>query len=105
MTTATNHASHERRDAVSDNPTDVWLAAAGNVMPPLTGPAGDAERLLLLVHYGIDWTDGWLGRLKHRGVYWDRLLPDRVIASTYRASTLRQWWCDLAGELQSARDV
>jgi hypothetical protein len=35
--------------------TDRWLAAVP-AMPPLTEAAGTAERLLLLVHYGIDWT-------------------------------------------------
>lgn len=79
-------------------PTDRWLAASDH-MPPLDGPAGVAERLLLLIHYGIDWSDGWVSR--HRNTYWDRLLPDRVIAATYRAGSLRRWWCDVAAELES----
>lgn len=80
-------------------PTDLWLATVP-AMPPLEGPAGTAERLLLLIHYGIDWSDGWVaGR---RQTYWDRLLPDRVIAATYRAGQLRRWWRDVAYELGSA---
>lgn len=79
-------------------PTDRWLATA-DAMPPLDGAAGTAERLLLLVHYGIAWSDGWVGR--HRTTYWDRLLPDRVIAATYRAGSLRRWWRDVACELES----
>jgi hypothetical protein len=79
-------------------PTDQWLAAAAD-MPPLTGPAGTAERLLLLIHYGIDWQDGWVTR--HRKTYWDQLFSDRVIAATYRAGSLRRWWSDVAGELGS----
>lgn len=84
-----------------ETPTTRWLAAAAN-LPPLEGPAGTAERLLLLIHYGIDWTgDGWVTR--HRRSYWDRLLVDRrVITATYRSATLRGWWADVAGELQSA---
>lgn len=80
-------------------PTDLWLATVP-AMPPLEGPAGVAERLLLLIHYGIDWSEGWVaGR---RTTYWDRLLPDRVIAATYRAGQLRRWWRDVAYELGSA---
>lgn len=81
------------------SPTDRWLAAAAEVMPPLTGPVGVAERLLLLVHYGIDWQAGWVGR--YRNTYWDQLLPDRVICATYRSANLRRWWRDVADELGS----
>ena len=82
------------------HPSDRWLAAAAGVMPPLEGPAGTAERLLLLTHYGIDWQAGWVSR--YRRVYWEQLLPDRVITATYRAGTLRRWWRDVATELGSA---
>jgi len=79
------------------SPTGHWIAAAG--MPPLDGPAGTAERLLLLLHYGIAWQDGWV--TGHRATYWDKILPDRVIAATYRAPNLRRWWQDIASELES----
>ncbi len=81
-------------------PTDRWLAVLGDHMPPLAGPAGTAERLLLLIHYGIDWQTGWVGR--YRTTYWDQLLPDRIITATYRAASLRRWWRDVATELGSA---
>lgn len=68
-------------------------------MPPLTGPAGTAERLLLCIHYGVDWQTGWVS--KYRATYWEQLLPDRVITATYRAGTLRRWWRDVATELGS----
>lgn len=80
-------------------PTSRWLAATATVMPPLEGPAGVAERLLLLIHYGIDWSAGWVTR--YRKTYWDSLLPDRIICSTYRAENLRRWWRDVADELDS----
>ncbi len=80
-------------------PTSRWLAATAATMPPLDGPAGVAERLLLLVHYGVDWQGGWVG--KYRTTYWDTLLPDRVICATYRAPNLRRWWRDVADELGS----
>ena len=86
--------------SLEESPTDRWLAVLGERMPPLTGPAGVAERLLLLTHYGIDWQAGWVSR--YRRVYWEQLLPDRVITATYRAGTLRRWWRDVATELGSA---
>lgn len=76
-----------------------WLGTVEG-MPPLQGAAGVAERLLLHVHYGLDWTKGWVGRYRER--YWSDLLPDRVIVATYRAGTLSRWWSDVAGELEVA---
>ena len=80
------------------SPSGVWLATVPD-MPPLHGPSGTAERLLLHVHYGIDWQLGWVAR--YRTTYWDQLLPDRVITATYRAPSLRRWWRELAVELES----
>lgn len=85
--------------APQQTPTDTWLGATAH-MPALAGPAGTAERLLLLIHYGIDWQEGWVGR--YRTTYWDQLLPDRVITATYRAGSLRRWWREVASELGSA---
>lgn len=79
-----------------ETPTGRWLATVEG-MPPLTGPAGTAERLLLLLHYGVDWQAGWVTRYRSR--YWDSILSDRVIVATYRAGTLRRWWSDVATEL------
>lgn len=79
-------------------PSDRWLVSVADLMPPLTGPQGTAERLLLHLHYGIDWTDGWV--TKRRNLYWDRLLPDRVVAATYRSDKIRRWWRDVAHELE-----
>lgn len=82
------------------SPTSRWLAAVGEQMPPLDGPAGTAERLLLLVHYGIDWESGWVSQ--YRKTYWSNLLPDRVIVATYRAGSLRRWWRDVADDVGSS---
>lgn len=79
-------------------PTDTWLANVDG-MPPLTGDAGVAERLLLLLHYGIDWSTGWVGARRH--IYWDSLLPERVTSATYRTNSLRHWWSLVAEELES----
>ncbi len=78
-------------------PTDTWLASA-QWLPPLDGPAATAERLLLLVHYGVDW-DGWIS--SYRTTYWDKLLPERVVASAYRARDLRTWWTLLSRQLDT----
>lgn len=83
---------------MSSTPTDQWLASVDQ-MPPLAGPEGTAERLLLLLHYGIDWSAGWVGR--RRVTYWEQLLPDRVIAATFLHGTLRGWWATLSTELES----
>lgn len=79
-------------------PTDQWLAAVED-MPPLPGSAGTAERLLLLLHYGIDWQHGWIS--SRRGTYWDQILPDRVFLATYRGAELRRWWREIADDLES----
>lgn len=84
-------------EAVS--PTDRWLESVAEVMPPLSGPEGVAERLLLLLHYGVAWSQGWV--TARRGTYWDELLPDRVVAATYRAATLPRWWTDVSQWLES----
>lgn len=81
-------------------PTDRWLATTSGIMPPLEGPEGTAERLLLLLHYGIDWENGWVGN--YRTTYWDRILPDRVVVATYLAPSLRTWWDQVANDLLSA---
>lgn len=85
---------------VQDSPTDRWLATAD--LPPLDGPSGIADRLLLLVHYGIDWQQGWLAGARYRTAYWDPILPDRVICATFCADSLRRWYAEVAAELVSA---
>ncbi|OIV39145.1 hypothetical protein BIV57_02100 [Mangrovactinospora gilvigrisea] len=80
-------------------PTDQWLATVEG-MPPLEGPAGTAERLLLLLHYGIDWKGGWVG--ERRTTYWDKLLPDRVLLAAIPAGNLRRFWREVTLALDSA---
>lgn len=82
---------------VKTRPTDRWLATVAG-MPALEGPAGTAERLLLLVHYGVNW-DSWVGG--RRVAYWSDVLPDRVLTATFMATTLRQWWGYVSAELES----
>lgn len=54
--------------------------------------ADTAERLLLLLHYSIDWDNSWIGEEKHRKTYWDELLVSRVRRASYRSATLGEWW-------------
>ncbi|NKS56359.1 hypothetical protein GS504_01855 [Rhodococcus hoagii] len=79
-------------------PTDEWMARVDDYMPPLTGPEGTAERLLLLLHYGVDF-NSWIGGRAR--TYWDRILPERVIEATYRSRNLREWWQIVSDELNS----
>lgn len=80
------------------SPTTNWLDALPE-LPPLSGAAATAERLLLLLHYGVDWSS-WVG--DRRIHYWSNLLPDRVIKATYRSATLDKWWSQVAVDLESA---
>lgn len=81
-------------------PTDRWLAAAD--LPALDGASDRADRLLLLLHYGIDWQQGWLSNSRHRTTYWDPILPERIICATFLTDTLRGWYTQAAAELVSA---
>lgn len=85
---------------MSESPCDAWLAAAPMLPPLATEPAQVAERLLLLLHYGIDWSDGnWVtGR---RGDYWDAVLPSRVRVATFTATDLHHWWTIVSTALTS----
>ena len=78
-------------------PTQAWRSHAA--LPGLSGPADTAERLLLLVHYGVDW-DSWIGA--RRATYWETLVPDRIIAATYRTNSLMAWWTTLHATLETA---
>ncbi|ELB87593.1 hypothetical protein Rwratislav_39003, partial [Rhodococcus wratislaviensis IFP 2016] len=63
-------------------------------------PASTAERLLLLLHYGIDWDSGWVGR--RRETYWTQHLPNRVRVATYiGGGDLDRWWSVVSRSLDS----
>lgn len=79
-------------------PTQTWQATVPE-LEPLTGPPAIAERLLLLLHYGIDWETSWVAAEKYRKTYWDELLPSRVRRAAYRADTLDRWWSEVSVQL------
>jgi hypothetical protein len=89
------------------SPTRTWQALVpelGSLVPPsdhdaqpetasVANRAADtAERLLLMLHYSIDWENSWVSEEKYRKTYWDRILPGRVRRAAYRSSTLAEWW-------------
>lgn len=61
------------------------------------GPEAIAERLVLLMHRGVDWSV-WGGNRRYR--YWDAL-TDRVRAATYAGATLQDWWEALEKQISS----
>lgn len=73
-----------------------WLEQSP--LPPLEGAEGVAERLVLLVHYGVNF-DIWGGTRRVR--YWDAL-AERVRAATYAGPTLEHWWVDICRSIVSA---
>lgn len=81
-------------------PTQRWLQAAPASLPRLSGAHSTAERLLLLLHYGIDWESSWVAR--RRETYWSHHLPNRVRLATYiGASDLDHWWAVVSRGLES----
>ncbi|MCZ4590638.1 hypothetical protein O4328_44725 [Rhodococcus opacus] len=56
---------------------------------------------MLLLHYGIDWSEkNWVAA--RRGAYWDNLLPSRIRSATYNSINLHQWWTASAARLGSS---
>lgn len=89
--------------STSPNPTgavpgsDLDELFAQSPLPALTGPEAAAERLVLLVHRGVDW-QVWGGTRRVR--YWDAL-TDRVRAATYAGPTLSEWWRTICTQITS----
>lgn len=97
-------------------PTRRWQALVPelrSLLPPSGGDTeessatGDAhavdtaERILLLLHYSIDWDNGWVAEPKYRKTYWDEILVSRVRRAAYRSVTLDQWWSTVSAKLDA----
>ncbi len=80
-------------------PTQTWQALVPE-LPAVSGPAEVAQRLLLLLHFSIDWDNSWVR--DYRKTYWDEQLPGRVRRAAYRAETLDQWWSDVSIALEAS---
>lgn len=76
---------------------DLDALLASSPLPPLDGPEAAAERLVLLIHRGVDW-QVWGGARRVR--YWDAL-TDRVRAATYAGPTLSEWWRTMCTQIAS----
>lgn len=84
----------------SSSPTSQWMATVREYMPPLAGPEGVAERLILILHYSIDWHLSWVAN--YRPTYWDKILPDRILVASQQATNLRSWWTALADDFSAS---
>lgn len=84
-------------------PTQRWQALVPELPPHRTSavaesaPADTAERLLLLLHYAIDWEKSWVA--DYRKTYWDKHLPGRVRHAAYRHDSLDGWWSEASVRL------
>lgn len=73
-----------------------WLDAGG--LPPLDGPARDAELLVAVAHRSADW-DVWGGARALR--YWDAL-ASRVRSACYAGPLLSRWQARLWSSMSLA---
>lgn len=64
-------------------------------LPPLSEAENIAQRLVLLAHYGADFTV-WGGKRRTR--YWDAL-TERVKACTFAGPTIADWYNDISTRL------
>lgn len=63
----------------------------------LDGAEDTADRLLLHLHYAIDWDKSWVRN--YLKTYWDTILPTRVRLAAYQADSLPGWWSYAATDL------
>lgn len=61
------------------------------------GPEAIAEKLVFLMHRGVDWSV-WGGERRYR--YWDAF-SDRIRAATYAGNSLQDWWEALEKQITS----
>jgi len=76
--------------------TREWQSAVA--LPPAGWAEDVAERLVLLAHYGADFSV-WSGARRAR--YWDAL-TERVKAATYAGPGLADWWRQMSVDLPTA---
>jgi hypothetical protein len=79
--------SADSTDDASDRPDEAALGA------------DTAERLLLLLHYSIDWQNSWVA--ERRKTYWDNEFPSHVRGAANRNDTLDGWWSDVSRRLNA----
>lgn len=74
-------------------PSVMWQQSTQ--LPPVTEEESVAERLILLAHYGADFT---VWGEKRRVRYWDAL-AERVKAATFSGPTLADWWSQISRDV------
>lgn len=84
------------------SPSRKWQALVPELPPfaecdEYAQAADTAERLLLLLHYAIDWQTSWVA--DHRKTYWDKEFPSHVHAAANCHDTLDGWWSDVSRRL------
>lgn len=77
-------------------PSEEWQSVVD--LPALSEEESVAERLVLLAHYGADFT---VWGEKRRARYWDAL-AERVKAATFAGPTLADWWNQIGRDLPTA---
>jgi hypothetical protein len=82
--------------------TERWLAAAPFLPRPLDPDAVIADRLILLLHYGVDRSEhNWLST-RSGDYYWNQYLPERIQDAAYTSGgNLNRWWTKVSGHLGS----
>lgn len=82
--------------------TERWLAAAPFLPTPLDPDAAIADRLILLLHYGVDRSEhNWLST-RSGDYYWNQYLPQRIQDAAYTSGgNLNRWWTKVSGHLGS----
>lgn len=88
-----------QRNRIHQTPTASWLSTA-SYLPALSDPPSQvAERLILLLHYGIDWSDrNWIA--DYVGTTGTTCYPPAYARQPTRAC-LHQWWTTVATRLGS----
>jgi hypothetical protein len=91
-------------------PTRAWQSLVPE-LPPFADPADPdvdaaqavaadtAERLLLLLHYSIDWQNSWVA--DRRKTYWDNEFPSHVRGAANSNDSLDGWWSDASRRLNA----
>ncbi|OBK38563.1 hypothetical protein A5658_03320 [Mycobacterium sp. 1245111.1] len=89
-------------------PTRAWQSLVPE-LPPFAHPgdpdvddaqavaADTAERLLLLLHYSIDWQNSWVA--DRRKTYWDNEFPSHVRGAANSNDSLDGWWSNASRRL------
>lgn len=83
-------------EIIPESPSRQWQETV-RALGHLDGAEDTADRLLLHLHYAIDWKKSWVRN--YLKTYWDSILPTRVRLAAYQADSLPGWWSYAANDL------